>query len=141
MFKAEATDWLRGDRQQPSGSGQRVFYFGLSVVKFPSGGLERVNAKTAGRSLPGAPKGGFSAVGVCSWGALAGSGGIGEMEILHPLAAAAPIVVLPYRFGGFLYLLTRSFSAYCGGDISPLVAEGQAAVEPRFDSDLLAAHA
>jgi hypothetical protein len=28
VFKAEATDWLRGDRQQPSGLAQRVFYFG-----------------------------------------------------------------------------------------------------------------
>ena len=52
MFKAEARDWLRCDRPQPSGFRQRVFSYGIAAVKLLSGGLELVNAKAAGRFCP-----------------------------------------------------------------------------------------
>src|SRR5689334_17419788 len=63
------------------------------------------------------------------------------MEVTHPLATAAPIVVLANRCGGLVRLLVRSFTAQLSWDVVALIAESQAAVEPRFNADLFATHA
>lgn len=63
------------------------------------------------------------------------------MKITHPLTAPAPIVVLANVLRRFLRPRARRFTAHLGCQVSALVAKSQAAVKPRFDSDLFTAHA
>ena len=107
VFKAEATDWLRGDRQQPSGFGQRVSLYGHHCGEAPSRGLELVSAMTAGRSLPGFPKGSVLSCWSLRADTVPDRRWIVQMEIPHPLTATAAIVVLANGFRQFLTLLVR----------------------------------